>query len=362
MSYRLLSLGVNSTPFAKKALRFAELDAVRLARAFTSSRGPVSADGVVVLRGRQANLAAVRAELDMLTLFPPEHLLFAWTGHGGDDGIALSDGILTYEELAWRLGAIGARVKVAVLATCHAGAARRPFQTHIAGVGDIGLAWEHVLLAACPGLRLFTAVGPNELAYDDPTVQGSRFLYGFLRALRCAPGDIEHNGYRWISDVSLMPRVRSIIARRWPGEALPSLVGPTGPCAPFPLLVSQAEEPFGLATASVVPADGVSIRASIHAYDRKFVDTCVETTAVADDGTVFLSARVPFLPNAAANRFDWTFTVDGRDLLDNPSTGIWLHAGLPVRLTWHVRVLDDHAHVLDEAIFANSYGWKARAA
>jgi len=81
-------------------------------------------------------LAAVRDALDMLIIFPPDHFLFAWTGHGGENGIALADGILTYDELAYRLGAIDARVKVAIFSTCHAGAARRQFETRVAGATE----------------------------------------------------------------------------------------------------------------------------------------------------------------------------------------------------------------------------------
>jgi hypothetical protein len=363
VSYRLLSLGVNVTPFAKTALRFAELDAQRVVRAFTSSRGPVSEDEAVLLRGPEARLAAVRDALDMLIIFPPDHFLFAWTGHGGENGIALADGILTYDELAYRLGAIDARVKVAIFSTCHAGAARRQFETRVAGVGDLARAWRNVLLAASPGLRLFTAVGPDELAHEDAGVRGSRFVYGLMTALRFAPGDVAMDGHHWISDLSVLPRARAIIARRWPREALPSLVGPSAHGEPFPLLLSQAERPRGFATVMLEPLVGVALRASVTTLERRFVDTCVEATAASDDGTVFLSTRAPCLPPIAVARAALDFTVDPGLLLRHSWTSTRLRAGLPVRLHWLVRVLDDHGHVLDQARYTNSYRWTpARAA
>lgn len=355
MTYRLLSLGVNKTPFARNVLSFAELDALRMARVFTSSRGPIADENATVLLGAQASIDVVRNELDLLAQYPPENILFAWSGHGGDDGIALTDAILTYAELANRLARIDARVKIAVLSTCHAGAASRPFQTTIGGLEGIEAAWQDVLCAACPGLRLFTAVGPHELAYDDSAVQGSRFLWAFFRALRCARGDIEHDGHQWISDVALMPIVRSHIAHQWPDEALPSLIAPTGECGAFPLLVSQADEPCGSAMVYVAPLDGVAVRASVDTLHRKHVDTRLEALASTCDGTVVLSQCIPFLPSTVFGQVAWDFRVDERELFRNPSTGPALRAGLAVRLAWRLRVLDDHCHVLGERHFFNMY-------
>lgn len=357
----MLSLGVNVTPLTPTHLRFAEVDAVRLAQPFTSSRGPIDEDDVTVLLGGRATLAAVRMELDMLTLFPPEHLLFAWSGHGGDDGIALADGMLGYDELAQRLGQINSRVKIAVLATCHAGAAQRPFTTRIAGLGDLQRAWHEVLLAACPGLRLFMAVGPNGISHDDPTVRGSRFIWAFLRVLRYAHGDIAWRGHRWISDVSLTPKIRRLIEDRWPHEALPQFTGPSGVRAPFPLLLSQAHMPIGFANASVTSRSPLSADISVCAFERKHVSTEAQATAFAADGTVIASGRAACVPRGTADRFNWTLNLTEEDFLRNPFTRMEVLSGNPATVVWHVCVLDDHKHVLaqDQHVTGCRMPWAA---
>jgi len=363
MTYRVLSLGVNQTPYSPTDLRFAEDDALRMARLWAGSRGPAESEHVTLLRGRQATLDAVRAELEMLTIFPPVYFVFGWAGHGSEEGIALADGVLSYEELAWWLSAIDARVKVAVLATCHAGAAAVRFKTKIAGVGDLGADWRRVLLRACPGLRLFAAVGTNALAYYDAAVGGSRFLYGFFTALRMSAGDLVVGSNSWISDTALLPRVRAIIAERWPGEALPELSGPSCRRSPFPLVLSQAAKPVGSSVIMpVMPGDGVSVRIAVEAYNRKFVDTWIEVVANTDDGATIDAARVSFVPTATEARFEQRFSIGSRNLLANPRTGLRLRAGLPVRLLWSIRVLDDHSHVLSQRAFENTYWSQSRVA
>lgn len=363
MSSRLLSLGVNKTPFATNVLRFAEHDAVRFARTFTSNRGVVREEDASMLLGRKAHIKAVREALDMFVLFPPECFIFGWSGHGGDAGIALADEILGYDELGSYLNAIDAHAKVAVLATCHAGAAERMFETRIAGLEGLETAHSEALLAACPGLRLFMAVGPNDLAFDDSTVKGGRFMHGFFRALACAPGVYDSHGYPWIQDHSIVPLMRSIIARRWPDEALPRFVGPTGDCGAVPLLLSQAEHPVGSAFVSrIEPADGVAVRVSVDAYDRRFVCTHVQATALAAyDGDVIATRCLPYEPANAMSSVALRFGIDS-DLLSNPGTAAWLRSGRPVRIVWHVGVRDDHGHLLHERCVVHQHWLRSRVA
>jgi hypothetical protein len=230
----LLSLGVNKTPLSPTTLRFAERDAARFGHVFTSSRAPFRPEDARVLLGDRANLRDVRSHLDMLALFPPRNFVMSWAGHGGSDGIALADGLLSYAELGERVERIDARTKMAFFGTCHAGGAERMFEERVAGLAGLDFAWSQALQAACPGLRVLMAVGRNQVAYDDPKVQSSRFHFALFRALTCLPGDIAHNGFRWISDAALVPRLRAIIGESWPGEALPYLVGPTGACGKLP--------------------------------------------------------------------------------------------------------------------------------
>lgn len=348
MLYRLLSIGVNRTPLAARALINAERDCVRIARDLAGSRGPVEPSDVVILRGAGATIGAVRTALEQERKRSPDCLFLGLVAHAGPSGVGLADDTLTWDELAWLMGRVGAERTTAVLSTCHAGAALRPFRVHIGGMGDIAPAWNDVLYASCPGLRLFAAVGPNDVTYDDPAVGGTRFIWAFSRALRCAPGDIHHGGLSFVSDLAVMPRVWRLMHARWPGEPLPFLYGPPPGCGAFPLVLSQAEEPVGAAVVSIAPSYGVAVDVEVHARDRMFVGTAVEVSAFANDGTQLLSQRVPFEPGGTARRFDWTFRVDERRLQQAPSTGFWRRAGLPVPLTWYARVVDDHGHVLDD--------------
>ncbi len=62
----------------------------------------------------------------------PDQLTLYFSGHGNGAGIALADKVLPYQELGYWLGNIGARIKVLILDTCHAGSAARIFNERVA--------------------------------------------------------------------------------------------------------------------------------------------------------------------------------------------------------------------------------------
>lgn len=355
MSTHLLSVGVNQTPLASKALHFAEADAVRFVRLFTSSRGPVDPGDANLILGTDATVAAVREHLQCLAIFPPQNLYFGWCGHGNEDGIALADGALSYAELGHLLGRINARTKVAVFSTCHSGSAAQLLDVRVAGLAGFDRAWHEVLQAACPGLRLFMAGGPNDLAYEDGRIRGSRFMFAFRRALTCAPGDIVWDGRRWISDLSLLPIMRAIIAAKWPNEAMPRLMGPSAACGAFPMLLSQSEAPIGFAPVQIVAAPGAAVLVQIFPSDRRGVDTRVEVDARVDDGTTIFSSSEPFTPMTDAGVHQSLYTLSDHDLLQHHRTSWLLRSGRRANVTWYGRTLDDHGHVLGTAELIQSY-------
>jgi hypothetical protein len=358
MRTRLLSVGVNHTPLSDTTLRFAERDAQRLAQYLASSRGPTQPEDATVLLGAKATIKAVRDRLDLLVVFPPENLIIGFSGHGGYEGVGLADELLSYDELGSYLNAIEARTKTAILGTCHAGSASCMFETRVAGVGGVDAAWRDALLAACPGLRLIAAVGPNDLAHDDPNVRGSRFHFGLFQALTCAHGDILRGGRLFISDVSVIPRVRTEIVKRWPNEALPYLVGPSGRRSKLPLMLSQAEQPFGWATvSSITPGSGTTVHVVAHAYERRFVQTYLEVGAYADDDSIIDTCCVPFLPMSSDATVERAFTLGEGRLLEHPRAGAWLRLGLTAGVTWQVRVRDEHNRTLDIAQAERRY-WR----
>src|SRR5690348_90347 len=96
--YRVVSVGVDNS-WGQTPLHYAQRDADAVFRTFTGALGPATADGSFRLLGAEANGAALRFLLGALTFYQTDHLLFYFSGHGGDDGIALADGIFPYEEL-----------------------------------------------------------------------------------------------------------------------------------------------------------------------------------------------------------------------------------------------------------------------
>lgn len=117
----------------------------------------------------------------------PDCALIYFSSHGSPEGIALADGLLTYDELAELLLGIGSVRPIVIVDACHAGAGFQPFPVRIGGVGglpdDMESAWVSVVHGSTRGLRFFAAVSSEHGTCEEHAIRGGRFSRRFRRQL-----------------------------------------------------------------------------------------------------------------------------------------------------------------------------------
>ena len=228
MQPHLLYMAVNTPRGAPNPLHFAETDACRIARAFTSSRGIVPPHHAFGLLGQMATIAAIRRTIVASVPWASNILILYWNGHGSPDptgALAAYDAAYPYTQLAADLNALGLKTLTIILNTCHAGAAIRAFRATVGFAGDaplVRLAFAEALERACPGARLLVAVSAADVTYEDPAIRGTRYTHALLGAIRCARGDIPARGLSLISDVALARSARRLFHELWPHDAPPT--------------------------------------------------------------------------------------------------------------------------------------------
>ena len=255
-TYRLVALGVNDAP-GQKLLRYAERDAMSIARVFTSGVGPLGNEDFTLLRGYRATSHRLNLALGALAYDPPDHLVLYISSHGNKLGVALADGHYSFAALAEWLRRIGAPNTMVILDTCHAAAYARYARVGVGGLaGILNLSWIVSLAQATPGCRLIFSTGAKRTASEGGRVHHGHFTWALLRTLVNAPGDFLAGGERWISDAAAFARARDRMVRVFGPGQVPQAIGLTGD---FPLMRSQAHRAVGDATideAQLVSRDG----------------------------------------------------------------------------------------------------------
>ncbi|MDI3288660.1 caspase family protein [Polyangium sp. 15x6] len=233
MKYRALVCGVNRTAGASP-LRFAEDDARRVHEAFTGPMGPASASDSPLLLGPHATVGNVLFCLQHMARIGTEYLLFYFSGHGGEDGIALADGTLSYRRLHKALQEVSARAVLVILDACQSGTFGK-----VVEVGGIGRSWAELLESAMPGMRMFFAARSDENTMEGGGVPGGRFTWTFLEALRGCAGAMRHGNTQFVADDEAFYTTYALMAQRWPQDALPEGRNLKGD---FPMLQSQVAQ------------------------------------------------------------------------------------------------------------------------
>src|SRR5690606_22828803 len=106
----------------------------------------------------------------------PDCAVVYFSGHGSPEGIALADGLLTYDTLAALLLGIGSARPIVIVDACHAAAGFRPFLVRVGGFGeDIASDWASAVQESVQGLRFFAAVASGHSTYEDPAIRAGRF-------------------------------------------------------------------------------------------------------------------------------------------------------------------------------------------
>jgi len=129
--YRVISCGVNG-PSGAEPLQFAEKDAADVAALFQSALGPRELAGVALLQGADATGANILSALAEAVLEASDYLVFYFSGHGTDDGVAAADELLPYDDLAEMIRYVDALHVFFILDVCSAGSAAGFLNTTVA--------------------------------------------------------------------------------------------------------------------------------------------------------------------------------------------------------------------------------------
>jgi hypothetical protein len=190
-----LVLGNNAGSGERPSLRYAEQDAVKMARVLTEVGGFAANDVHLVLGG---SLAAVRQKLDAIRKLAgaanARHaatrvvLLFYFSGHSDGEALELGRERLSFSEVRGRLRETGAGVRLGVIDACKSGA--------VIGVkgGTPGPGFDVTLLGlpALSGEAFLSASRADEVALESREIGGSFFTHHLVSGLRGA-ADADRN-------------------------------------------------------------------------------------------------------------------------------------------------------------------------
>jgi len=169
-------------------LRYAESDALSLANVFEEIGGLENKNKTILLSPTRAQFVESLQKFGekvgrRATTVKNAQLLFYYSGHSDDQGLLLSDGLVTYKDLRTALDAIPVEVRVAILDSCQSGAF-----TRLKG-GKRQPAFLVDDSKNIKGTVLLAASSENEAAQESDKIGASFFTHYLVSALRGA-GDI----------------------------------------------------------------------------------------------------------------------------------------------------------------------------
>jgi hypothetical protein len=350
MRYAALFIGVNVTPGATP-LNYAELDAARMARLLCSNLAYGRTSNTATLLGPSATRASVKAAVAKMQREAPDCALVYFSGHGSPEGIALADGLLTYDELAELLLGIGSVRPIVIVDACHAGAGFHPFLVRIGGVGglqdDMESEWISVVQDSVRGLRFFAAVASGHGTYEEHAIGGGRFSWSLRRGLRRAPGRF-FGKYAWVTELDAFNYAAEEMARRWPHDELPLFLAPRASGNPMPLVLAQAARVVGMSKVALVrPRATAGIAVLLRARGRQFIPTFVRVRVYDATGLLVGEALRTWHPTEELARHRENFSVGWPTLQASNDVLAATVFDRPFGLNWEVTLLDDFGRVLD---------------
>jgi len=348
MATYLIAAGVNHGP-GGAPLHFAEKDAADVFELMTSARCPFAESHASLLTGRLASKSGIRAAFLKAMLAEPDVLLVFFAGHGSEEGVLASDGLLHFKTLIHLLRLVDAPKTVVVLDVCRA-ASYLDFvkEAQLGGMGSLDVVWLKAVARATPGSRLIFSTAANRNAGEGQTVSNGHFTHAWLEALRRGAPDLHHGGTGWISDQHSFALARWILENEMGIRTQnPVERGLTGE---LPLAVSESDSPLGLgfiARAGVVSGPG-DLSVEFEVYDRKGLETEVVIEARNHRGMTFWSQRQTIQPGV--NESLWSGRIEfPRHALDaDPVSTVSLLMYGRTEWTWVLRIHDRHGRVLDE--------------
>lgn len=340
-SYGVIAVGVNIAE-DQDPLQYAERDAQRIFATFTGALGPARMDQSILLLGGQATRRKLINALAAAAELGTDYLLFYFSGHGGQDGICLADGVLTYQTLRRALRRVNSRCTLIVLDSCHAGA----YFIETGGLAGLEEHWADVLASATPGTRMFFATSATAYSRESEEVRHGHFTYSLIRALHTGEGNIDRAGYRWISDLEVFRRAQRILRRRWPNDAEPESRKLGGN---FPMILSQTDFPIGAGEVELTPSGTPVVGdVTIRVRNRRNVYTRLLCSLHDESGNKLDETKVDLFPERHARTYTRRIAFPLASLM-NEAAVAKLAVRRAVRAWWHVRLVDPyHAHILDE--------------
>ena len=346
MRFKLIAVGVNE-PKGGKRLSFAEQDATKVRDLLVSDLGPATPGTETLLIGPAATVRAVHGALAETTFQRPDILLFYFSGHGGSNGVALSDDVLLYKDLAEYVQLIGAARSMQILDVCSA-ASYLSFIKEATFAGAADLAWLEVLANSAPGNRLIFSTGADRSAGEAGPVRGGHFTEALLRALREGAGDLEAEGSHFISDRMAFLHARWIMRHDFKLAQLPVERGLRGD---FPFAKSQAGAPVGSATILKALVQDHGLDMLFWVDQRRGVPTVLKYSVINSVGGVIVENVLQFTPPASGEPYHGRIPFAQNTLLSDPTSYLQLKRHGRVDFSWAL-ILEDgvHGHVLDEQV------------
>jgi hypothetical protein len=184
-----LIVGNNVGAAKRRPLRFAEDDALKLARVLRELGGFAQPD-IYLLRGRslatlQQALAGVRQRVTSWRAGDPGarvHVLFFFSGHSDGQAIELGDEAMSFAELKRQVTNTGGDVRLIIVDSCNSGSILAS-KGGVPGAGfDIHLSDQ----LSSAGEALLTSSASDEAALESADIRGSFFSNNLVSGLRGA--------------------------------------------------------------------------------------------------------------------------------------------------------------------------------
>lgn len=351
--YRVLAIGVNRPRASADPLQFAESDAAAIARLLTSAAVPVSHPShAVVLQGKRATIASVRAALETICRARPRQFVLFFAGHGSPLGLALHDGVLAYSVLREKLRCMGVERCLLIFDTCHSGAALHIFEKaepRVGGLGDaaLRLGWIELLASSTPGTRVIASTEPHGLAGEGVLGPFGHFTGCLMHAARFAPPDLIERGHAYASDASVFTLAAARLDLLTQGA---QCAVRRGSGADMPFCVPERRYRIGEATiADVTPCPrSLSLSFAVDLAARRFLATRLRVGLRSELG----ASRVVHDEwiTAPSDRSRHPKLVHALDFgTDDLHRMIWHDLGDSIRLEWSIEIADVVGRLLASA-------------
>ena len=349
--YYLVSVGVNA-PLGSKALSYAEKDAADLYKAFVGGEGPVAPERAKLLVGGEARVADILRAIVTAVAAQPSHLLFYFSGHGNEQGLAAADGLLGFKLLHRTLRAVNAPWSMVILDTCRAAsyaAFVKEARVKVGAVPDVS--WYEALAAATPGTRLIFSTGADRNSGESAALQNGLFTHAFLQGMRHAKPDLNMVNSLYVSDQRAFNYARWHMRTIQGSKQLPEEMRLTGD---FPMLRPQATNEVGDGWFNQAVPFPHHLRVVMQVEGRQYVGTKLQYAVVNSAWTLLHSDVIEFEPKYDASEVTLDILLDFEWLQSDPRAAVQLALFGRASFRWLLWLEDSNGSDLDFKVIETS--------